>query len=109
MTVEAVVGNVELAALEPADLRLGEVVVLDVVPLLEPVQSLLGFLGPEGVGVVERAPVHLLVLLHARDPGGLLELSRYVEDLLVRGFVCHCFLRCYDLTDKRLTPNDIGG
>ena len=89
MTIQAVVGHIQLAALEPADLGFAEVVVLHVVPFLEPVQPFLCLLPPEGIGVVKRAPVHLFVLFHARDPGGLPELGRYVEDLLVERFVRH--------------------
>jgi len=79
--VQAVVGDVESATLEPTYLRIGEVVILDSVPFLVPMQSLLSLFRPEGVGVVHRAPIHLLVLVHARHPGFLLEIGRNVEDL----------------------------
>jgi hypothetical protein len=81
MPVEAVVGDVQLATLEPTDLGLCEVMVLDPIPLLEPVQPLLGLFGPESVRVLYGPAVHLLVLLHARDPSLLLEVGRDFEDL----------------------------
>ena len=74
--VEAVVGDVGLAALEPLDVDGSraqiEVVVADLVPLLEPVE-LGGLLGPELVGVLDRARVLVAVLLHALDVGFLLK------------------------------------
>ena len=90
VTVEAVVRNVQFAAFEPTDLRVLEVVVLNVVPLLDPGETFFRFLAPEVVGVVQGPPIHFLVLLHAGDPGVFLELGRNVE-YLFDGFVCHQF------------------
>ena len=64
MTIDAVVGDVGLAALEPLDLGSVELPLDDLVPLLVPVQVLLGHLGPESLGVLDRALVHRLVLVH---------------------------------------------
>ncbi len=107
VAIEAVVGNVQLAAFEPTDLCVGEVMVLHAIPLLEPVQSLLRLLSPESVGVIDGAAVHLLVLLHARDVCSLLEIVWDVEDLL-DGFVCHSFLRCFGFIRQCFTPRDRG-
>jgi hypothetical protein len=66
MAIEAIVGDVELGALEPLD---GDVAIVgpvpDLVPLLEPVHVLLGHLAPESLGVVDGPPVHGLVLVLA--------------------------------------------
>ena len=82
--------------------------VLDFVPLLEPVKSLLGLLGPERVGVFQRAPVHLLILLEAGDMGGLLELGRNVEYFSFKGLVCHNVLRYFPIGTLQSHPSSEG-
>ncbi|OPZ77865.1 MAG: hypothetical protein BWY79_01000 [Actinobacteria bacterium ADurb.Bin444] len=78
--VEAVVGGVQLAAFEPRDLRIGPVVILDLVPLLVPDEEFIGQLGPEVVRVLDGPLVHLVVLLFGVDPCGLLQVFRYGKD-----------------------------
>jgi hypothetical protein len=93
--VQAVVGDVELAAREPGQLVLGLVPGIDRVPLVEPVQRL-GHLGPESVGVVYRAIVHLLVLVECLDICALAQLLGRVDLLYLWGFFlirpCHLYL-----------------
>ena len=63
VTVDAVVGRVELAALEPLDVGLGvEAPVEDRVPLLRPDERILGALGPVPLGVLDGPLVVGLVL-----------------------------------------------
>ena len=81
LRVEAVVGDVGLAVHEPAEERLlGFVDHLG--PRLEPGQ-LLGFVGPEAVGVLDRALVEGVIAVHALDPGFGDERGAGREDLLV--------------------------
>jgi hypothetical protein len=80
VAVQAVDADVELAPLEPADVRLVVVVVEDAVPRLRPGQELLGLLGPETLRVVHRALVHLLVL-RIVDQCVAGEIGGYVVDL----------------------------
>ena len=61
VAVDAVVGDVELAALEPGRLALRQVAVVHRVPGLEPVEEGLGLLAPEGFRVVYRLLVEALV------------------------------------------------
>jgi hypothetical protein len=69
MAVEAVVGGVERAVLEPADMDLaGKVDVLDLARLLDPGDAL-GLFAPEALGVVDRALVELEIAGFV-DPGG---------------------------------------
>ncbi len=65
VAVEAVVGDVEGAALEPIDMQviLVERPVECGVPFLEPGQVFFGLLAPEAGGIIHRALVHFLVLL----------------------------------------------
>jgi len=79
--VDAVVGDIGLTALEPLDARSVELPVKDLVPLLVPVQVRLGLLGPEALGIIHRATVHLLVLVHRLDPSTLGDPRRRVNDL----------------------------
>src|SRR5690606_37927057 len=81
VAVEAVVADVELAALEPAHLALAEVRVAHPLPGLEPGDEALGLLGPEPLRVVERAAVHGLVL-RLIQPGRAGKLGRNRIDLL---------------------------
>src|SRR5690606_12610535 len=60
--IQAVVADVELAALEPADAALLEVGIVHRVPRLEPGQELLGLLCPETRWIVDGAAVHGLIL-----------------------------------------------
>src|SRR5690606_27456524 len=71
MTIDAVVAGVELAVFEPLDVGAVEVVLAHLVPRLVPSDELLGLLGPERLGVFDRAPVHFLVLriVDERMPG----------------------------------------
>src|ERR671935_705563 len=80
--VDAVVGDVEDAVLEPfdRDIARAEGAVLDLARRLVPVQAL-GLLGPEAVRILERAGEHLLVLVRV-DIGALLPLGRNVVNLL---------------------------
>ncbi len=81
MAIDAVVGGVEDAVLEPFDRDVAgrERAVLDLARGLVPVEAL-GLLGPESVRILERARVHLLVL-GGVDIGALLPLRRNVVDL----------------------------
>ena len=112
MPVEAVVATLSLPPSNQRTFALAKSWFWTSVPLLEPVQSLLGLLGPEGVGVVQRAPVHLLILLHARDPGGLLELGRNVENLARQGIrlpLCPPVLPVDEQFQQRLAPTGMRG
>ena len=82
MPVDAVIGDVEHAVLEPFDRDVAgrERDVLDLGRGLHPVDAL-GLLGPEAVGVRDRAGVHFLVL-GLVDPGALGPIRRHVVDLL---------------------------
>jgi hypothetical protein len=82
VAVQAVVGHVELAAGEPFDVQVlrVEAPVGDLVPFLEPAYIVLCLLGPEAVGVLHRALVHLVVL-RGGDIGRGGELGRYRIDL----------------------------
>jgi hypothetical protein len=81
VAIDAVVTNVELAALEPLDERHAEVPFEDLVPLLVPVEGRLGALGPEAFGVVDRALVELLVFRRALHPSVLCESRRRGKEL----------------------------
>jgi len=65
VSIDAVIGDVEFAALEPFDVQVVLVVtpVADLVPLLVPAEIGLGLFGPEAVRVLDRTLVHFLVLL----------------------------------------------
>jgi hypothetical protein len=82
MPIDAVVGGVEDAVLEPFDRDVAgaEGAVLDLGRRLVPVQAL-GLLGPEAIRVLERARVHLLVLVGV-DIGAFLPLRWNIVDLL---------------------------
>ena len=64
MAVQAVVRDVQFAALEPLYLRLVEVILQDPVPLLVPCKILFGHLGPEVLRVLDGPFVELFVLFH---------------------------------------------
>ncbi len=81
VTVDAVVGDVCLAALEPLDLRGVELPLEDLVPLLVPVEVCLGLLGPEALRILDRAAIHGVVLVHGRDPRMLLHPVWRLDDL----------------------------
>jgi hypothetical protein len=53
VTVDAVVGDVELATLEPFGAALFQVAAVHLIPGLEPVQKGLGLLAPEGFGLLD--------------------------------------------------------
>ncbi|MCY1441434.1 hypothetical protein D9M71_577500 [compost metagenome] len=53
VAVDAVVGDVQLAALEPGGLALGEVAMVYGVPRLEPVEEGLGLFAPEGFRLLD--------------------------------------------------------
>ena len=86
--VDAIVGGVEDAILEPLDRDVAGTkrAVLDLARRLVPVEAL-GLLRPEAVRVLERARVHLLVLVRV-DIGAFLPLRRNVVD-----FLGHIFLQ----------------
>ena len=73
LPVEAVVGDVQLGALEilhiDRPLADVEIEILDLVPLLEEGQILIGLLGPPGRRIGQELRVELLVLLPAFDVG----------------------------------------
>ena len=87
MAVDAVVGGVERAVLEPFDRDVARVVgrVLDLAERLDPVDAL-GLLGPEPVRVLDRALVHLLVL-GVVDEAALLPLGRNLVNLVGHTFL----------------------
>ena len=89
MAVDAVVGDVQRAVLEPFDRDVArrERGVLDLVERLDPVDAL-GLLGPEAVRVGDRALVHLLVL-GLVDEGALLPLGGNLVDLVVGHRLLH--------------------
>ena len=82
MAVDAVVGGVGDAILEPfdRDIRLGERGVLDLAERLEPVDAL-ALLGPEAVRIGERALVHFLVVGFV-DEGVLRPIGGDLVDLI---------------------------
>src|ERR1700751_6051855 len=86
MAVDAVVGGVEHAVLEPFDRDVAgpERGVLDLARRSVPMDAL-GLLRPESVRVLERARVHLLVF-RGVDIGALLPLRRYAVNLLRHRF-----------------------
>ena len=65
MPIQAVVGHIQLAALEPLDVKVvgAEAVVHHRVELFAPGDEFLRLLGPEAIGVIDRALVHACVLL----------------------------------------------
>ena len=82
MAVDAVPGRVQDAVLEPFD---GDVAgregdVLDLMEGLHPVDAL-GLLGPEAIGIIDRAGVHLAVL-GVVDKGALGPIGGYVVNFL---------------------------
>jgi hypothetical protein len=82
MAVDAVPGRVQDAILEPFDRDVagGEGDVLDLVEGLHPVEAL-GLLGPEAIGIIDRAGVHLSVL-GVVDKGALGPIGGYVVNFL---------------------------
>ncbi len=77
VAVHAVVAQVELSAHKP--LGPGQVPFEDLVPRLEPMQIPCRP-GPESLGILDRFPVHLLVLLEALDVRFGAEFSRRRKD-----------------------------
>src|SRR5262249_1496546 len=70
VAVEAVVGGVEGAVMEPADMDLpGEIDVLDLGRRLDPREAL-GLFAPEALGIVDRALIELEIA-GLVDPSGL--------------------------------------
>ncbi|CCE09981.1 hypothetical protein BRAS3843_3500009 [Bradyrhizobium sp. STM 3843] len=88
MPVDAVVGGVQNAILEPfdGDVAGRERAILDLVRRLVPVDAP-GLLGPEPVRIGDRAGVHLAVF-RLIDEGAFRPLSRHVVDLLGH-FILH--------------------
>src|SRR5580704_2046857 len=88
VAVDAVVGDVGGAVLEPfdRDVVLGERGVLDLGEMLHPVDAL-GLLGPEAVGIGQRAVVHFFVF-GLGDEGALGPLGWNFVDL-IRHAVLH--------------------
>jgi hypothetical protein len=88
MAVDAVVGGVERAVLEPFDRDVAGVGrVLDLAERLDPVDAL-GLLAPEAVRVFHRALIHLLVLGFV-DEAALLPLGWNLVDLVVGHRLLH--------------------
>ncbi len=69
MLVQAVVGDIQLAALEPVDLRLVEIVIKNGVPRLEPVHQLFRTLCPKAFRVFISTFGERLKLVHAANVG----------------------------------------
>ena len=86
MAVDAVPGDVEHAVLEPFDRDIAgrEGGVLDLGEGLDPVDAL-GLLGPEAVGVLDRARIHVAVLVLV-DKGALGPFRGYVVNLVGHRF-----------------------
>ena len=68
VAVQAVIGDIELTAQEPAMLAAGEVRLQGPLPLVKPVQPF-GLFGPEGRGVLDAAGVEFPVGRQGADPG----------------------------------------
>ena len=82
MPVDAVPGNVEDAVLEPFDRDIAgrEGGILDLVERLDPVDPL-GLVGPEAIGIADRAGIHFTVL-GVIDKGALRPVTGYVVNLV---------------------------
>ena len=82
MAIDAIVGGVERAVLEPFDRDVMRVErgVLDLGEGLDPIDAL-GLFGPEAVRILDRARVHLIVL-GVVDQSALLPIGRNVIDLV---------------------------
>ena len=63
VTVDAVVGDIDLATFEPLDRNGVRIKRIDFVPFFKPGESS-RILSPKAIGVIERAPMHIHVLLH---------------------------------------------
>ena len=63
MPVYTVVTDVQCAAVEPTHLSSRQIGLTDGVPFLVPVQKYVGLLRPESVRVLDRAPIHGMVLI----------------------------------------------
>ena len=89
VAVDAVVGDVQLAALEPGGLAFPQVAVVDAVPGLEPIEEGLGLLAPELVGVLDGLAVQALVVVVVQV-GTLADGVRHRvdADLEHGGFLC---------------------
>jgi hypothetical protein len=103
MPIDAVVGDVELPALEPFDSRGIELVVQYRVPLLVPVEHLLGHVSPEALGILDGPRVERFVLFHGLDvcalgdPCGRVydaEFLRQRLDMLLVGHATPPSIRC---------------
>jgi hypothetical protein len=90
MPVDAVMGDVEHAVLEPFDRDAAgrERPVVDLVRRLHPVEAL-GLFGPEAGGIADRTGVHFLVF-GLIDPGALRPIRRHVV-----GFLGHSTLHTH--------------
>ncbi len=89
VAIDAVVGDVQLAALEPGGLAFPQVAVVDAVPGLEPIEEGLGLLAPELVGVLDGLAVQALVVVVVQV-GTLADGVRHRvdADLEHGGFLC---------------------
>ena len=94
MPVDAVVGDIQLAPYKPLVLRVGEVHLAHLVPLLKPIE-LLSPLAPELIRVSNRAVIQLLVLLHALDNSCFAKLLRGWEHPLLVHHGQHSFVHCH--------------
>src|SRR5262249_7271608 len=102
MTIDAVVGGIGDAVLEPfdEDVRLVEGGVFDLTERLHPMDAL-GLLGPKSVRIGERALVHFPVL-GLVDEGALRPFGGYVVNLV--GHLALLRSRA-GLTDRRFPPH----
>ena len=79
VAVDAVISYIDLAAGEPFELRLLEISLGYLVPLLDPVQLLSRF-SPESIGIIYLFLIDVLVLLHALDISLLAKLLRGLKN-----------------------------
>ncbi|MNR66203.1 hypothetical protein D3C85_1895780 [compost metagenome] len=63
VTVDAVVADIQLSAGEPARLTGFQVIALDGIPRLTPVEKARGLFGPEGAGMFDGLAVQALVVV----------------------------------------------
>ncbi|VTL98130.1 Uncharacterised protein [Pseudomonas aeruginosa] len=110
MAVDAVVGDVQLAALEPAGLALSQIAMVDAVPGLEPVEEGLGLLAPEFLGIFHglavQAPVVVIVQVGTLADG----LRHRVDaDLEHGGFLCFSAPQGVEATARGPSPGSTKG
>ena len=77
VTIQAVVADIQLSTLKPADVRLMIIPVQHLVPFFKPVDPLRLF-SPEGFGIFQGLAIHLLIFFIIR-PGGTLKILWYFK------------------------------